>query len=462
MKGQNRTAFFNILSTVLLNGISIFTSPLFSRMLGDSNYGVVSVYSTWVYLVAILFSLQTYQTLVHARSEFPEAEQKSYQSAVMSLSCMVFMVCAAAVIIFLGPISSLLKLEKGIVLLILLQAFGTYCVNFVNNKFTYEFKAGYNFAISMVTTIFTVVLSIVLIRIFPEDINYYGRILALAITYGILGSVFCVYILAKGKTFFRKEYWNFCVPLALPLIFQCLSDLLLGQSDRIVIQQMGTDAMVGHYSLASNFVSVIYSVFVALNNSWCPFFYENMRHHNRDNVQKLSRNYLELYTVLAMGFMLLAKEVYHVFASEEFWAGTELIPILTASYYIVFLTALPSAYELHHRKVKVGAVLVALATIINVVLNYFLIRAMGIVGAAVATAISHAIQFLLHQIFASRIQQKGEYPFPFKLLAPYILSFFAVCAVVVLVWETWWVRWVVGAALGIWEVYRIYKRKTIL
>ncbi len=59
MKRQNRVAFFNILSTLLLRGISIFTMPLFSRLLGTSSYGVTQVYNTWVAVFAIVLTLQT-------------------------------------------------------------------------------------------------------------------------------------------------------------------------------------------------------------------------------------------------------------------------------------------------------------------------------------------------------------------------------------------------------------------
>ena len=41
MKRQNKVAFFNILSTMLLRSISIITAPLFSRMLGADGYGIV-------------------------------------------------------------------------------------------------------------------------------------------------------------------------------------------------------------------------------------------------------------------------------------------------------------------------------------------------------------------------------------------------------------------------------------
>ena len=50
---------FNILSTVLLNGISIFTGPLFSRMLGTSGFGVLKIYNIWASVAAILLTLQT-------------------------------------------------------------------------------------------------------------------------------------------------------------------------------------------------------------------------------------------------------------------------------------------------------------------------------------------------------------------------------------------------------------------
>ena len=47
MKSRNRIAFFNILSTVLLRGISFITAPLFSRLLSTDGYGVVNIYMTW-------------------------------------------------------------------------------------------------------------------------------------------------------------------------------------------------------------------------------------------------------------------------------------------------------------------------------------------------------------------------------------------------------------------------------
>ena len=95
MKKNNRVAFFNILSTLLLKGISIFTAPLFSRLLGSSGYGVTSIYSIMTGALAIAFPLQTQGTLVNARVEYSEDVQNKYQSSVMGLSMLSFAIMDA-------------------------------------------------------------------------------------------------------------------------------------------------------------------------------------------------------------------------------------------------------------------------------------------------------------------------------------------------------------------------------
>ena len=140
MKKQNKVAFFNILSTMLLRGISLFTAPLFSRMLGTNGYGVVSIYTVWMGVLAIAFTLQTNGTLVNARVEYPEERQNAYQSSVMTLSLLFWLACSAVVILFLPQVSALLKLPWALVLLMLFHAFGNFCFNFLTRNFNFIIK----------------------------------------------------------------------------------------------------------------------------------------------------------------------------------------------------------------------------------------------------------------------------------------------------------------------------------
>ena len=462
MKKQNKVAFFNILSTLLLRGISLFTAPLFSRMLGTEGYGVVSIYSIWMGVAAIAFSLQTNGTLVNARVEYPEDQQNKYQSSVMTLSLLSFLVFSAVVVLFLPQVSSLLQLHWALILLLLFHAFGNYCFNFLNSKFTYEFKADKNMFMSVGVTLVTVGLSVVLILLLPKEINYYGRILGMALTYGTLGVGICIYVLAKGRTFYNREYWHLALTLALPVVFYSLSDVLLGHCDSVMLQQMMNEDKVGQYSLAYNFGGIMLTIFTALNNSWTPFFFDDMKNGRMDQMRSQAKNFLEVFTVLSAGFILLSTEVYHIFASQDFWPGTGLIPLFVTGYFLNFLCTFPVNYEYYHKRTKVVAAVTVLSSLVNIVLNYVLIRAIGMAGAAVATMISHCLQFALHYGYVRYVLRQGEYPFGVRIWGKYVLAYGAVFVLVYLTPDFWLLRWGVGAMIGLWELWRIKKRKVLI
>lgn len=462
MKRQNRVAFFNILSTVLLRGISIFTAPLFTRLLGDSGYGVTQIYNTWVAVIAIVFTLQTQGTLVNARVEYPEDKQKQYQSAAMTMSLLIFLLCSAVVIAFLDPISGLLKLNKLLILLMLLQAFGTFCVNYLNTRNVYEFKAGQNMVLSLGVTLVTLVLSLIFVLSMPKEINYYGRIGAIAGTYGLIGIPICVSILWQGRTFVHGDYWKFCFVLAIPAVFYNLSDLILGQSDKVMLQQMLGEAQLGRYGAALNFGGIMFTIFAALNNSWCPFFFEDMKQGNQEQVLVKAKNFLELFTVLSVGFILLSKEVYQVYVPREFWDSTMLIPVFVGSYFLNFLCTFPVNFEYYHKKTKVVAVVTIFSSLVNIGLNYVLIQKIGMAGAAVATMLSHCLQLGMHHVYVRFLLKEGEYPFRMGVWLKYGIVFLGAVVFVLVTENIWLLRWAVGGTIGLWELLRIRKRKVLI
>lgn len=462
MKRRNRVAILNIASTVLQQGIAFFTGPLFLRLLGDEGYGVLSIYNVWVSVIAIAFTLQTQGTIANARVEYPEDQQEKYQSSVMTLSVLAYGVCTALVLMFLRPLSGILKLSRMLIVLMLLHGFGTYCINFLSTKFVYEFKAGWKMILALAVTVISLVLSLALVIPLPHETRYLGRIMGIAGTYAIIGIPTCIYIIAKGKTFYHEEYWKFCAYLAIPTVFYNLSDLILGQSDRVMLQQMLSEAVVGQYSAALNFSGIMYTIFGALVNTWTPFFFEDMKLGQKEALQSRTKNFLELYTVLSVGFLLLETEVYHVYAGEEYSPGTGLIPIFVTSYFLNFLCTFPINFEYYKKNTRVVAGVTIIASLINLGLNYVLIRTLGMFGAALATAISHCIQLALHHCFARFVLGKEAYPFQLRSWMPYVLGYAAVLALVYLTPEQWFIRWPLGAAIGVWELWRIKKRKVLM
>lgn len=462
MKNKNRIAFLNFLSNLLLRGISIFSAPVFSRLLGTSGFGTVSVYNIWTNILSVILPMQSSQTIVNARVEYAKEDQDKYQSSILTMSMMGFLAAALLCVLFGKQLSRLINLPASLIFFMILQAFGNFATSFASSKYTYEFKAGRNLFLSTGVTLASVGLSLVLVLSFPQESRYMGRILGNVIVYAGLGTVLSVGILRRGRTFFRRDYWRFCITLALPMVFYSMSDMILAQSDQIMLQTMMDSTSVGLYGLAYTFSNVLFTIFHSLNNTWMPFFFDDMKHGQQEKVRTSAINFLELFTILAMGFVLLAPEVFKIYGGREFWDGIRLLPLFSAGYYLNFLCTFPVNFDYYHKKNKVVALITVSCAVVNLGLNYVFIGQYGAFGAALATTLSHLLQLTLHHIYAGHILGKGAYPYPVKMWLGYALCFAAAFTMAYLFPTVWLLRWGVGAMLGLWELYRIYQRRSLL
>ena len=461
-KNINRIAFYNFLSILLLQGISFISAPLFSRLMGTEGYGNLSSFSIWAGVVATVLSLQTNVTIANARVEFSEEEQPGYQSSAMALSLLSFAVGSALILLLGKPICAALKMERWLLIWLLIQAFGTFGTNFLSSKFTYEFKADKNMFLSVFIAAASMGVALVFVLNEPVEQRYVGRILGNALVYGGVGALGSLWILLKGKAPFKKQYWKFCFALGFPLVFQNLAYSILGSSDVLMLKQMAGASDSGIYSLAFTLSGIMFTIFNALNNSWVPFFYDDMKQDRREDIVCRGSRFLELFTVLSMGFVLLVREVYHLYAEASYWPGLELIPVFTASYYVNMLCTFPVNFEIFHKKTGVVAAATVAAAAVNLVLNYVFIRLFGMAGAAVATLLAHGLQLAMHEIYSRLVLGRGSYPFP---LAAGIKNALCLAGAVLLFYagrELWLPRWSLGAALGLWELYRIVKRRSLL
>lgn len=459
-KSINRIAFFNFLSVLLLQGISFVSAPLFSRLMSTDGYGNLTSFTTWAGIAATVLSLQTNVTIANARVEFPEEEQPAYQSTAMAVSLLSFGIGAAMMAALSGPISRGLKIEQWLVILLLVQAFGTFGVNFLSSKFTYEFKADKNMLLSVFIAVASMGVALLFVLKSPMEQRYLGRILGNALVYGGVGVTGCIWILCRGRKLYSRRYWRFCLLLGFPLVFQNLAYSILGSSDILMLKQMTGASESGIYSLAFTLSGIMFTLFNALNNSWVPFFFDDMKQGRQEQVRNQGERFLELYTVLSVGFVLLVREVYHLYAKEDYWFGLELIPVFTASYFGNMLCTFPVNYELYHKKTGAIAAATVAAALVNLVLNYTFIRRYGMTGAAIATLLSHCLQLAIHQVYSRLVLH--SYPFPLTSELKYTAAFSAAVLLFYLGKDAWYLRWPLGAAIGLWELNRIRKRRSLL
>lgn len=457
----NKVAVFNILGPIILNGINFFTIPIFTRILGTENYGLYTIYYTWVNTFTILVGLQASGTVGVANVRMTEEHKREYYSSILFMIICSFLVFLGILLAGLGFFSELLGLSEVMVILVLVHALGMAFVNFATIRYTYEKRSYITFAISVGVAVAGIFLSLLLLKTnFYDGPLYYDRAIGSALPYIVLGAIICIVFIGQGKTLFSKKYWGFCLPLCLPMIFHGLSQLILGQADRVMLQNMMNDSIVGIYSFTYSFANILNIIYNAFNNTWVPFYYDDVHAGNIDQIHKRSRNYIFVFTAISMGFMLLAPDVIKLFAGEDFWEGIKMLPVLVLANYMIFLYSFPVNYEFYHKKSIHIATGTTAAAVINCILNYFLIEYMGMSGAAVATLVSYVLLWIFHHL-VSKYVIKENYHYRIKQFMP-ALIIMVICAVFVYLMQDYMIlRWGTALIVGVIALRHLIKVKTI-
>ncbi len=456
----NKVAIFNMLGPIVLNGLAFFTMPVFTRLLGAEGYGQYTNYASFLGLLAAVVGFQAAGAIAPASVRFTQEERDRVFSNIITAALFSAVIIGGLIGLFIGPISRFTELPTHLVAILFLHATGQFIVNFSTAKYSYDKRSTRTFFVSVTLSVISIGLSLLFIYFIPSVERYMSYIYGHTIPYVILGIGFAVHFLIKGKSFFDKRYWRFVLLLCLPLIFHQLSNTLLHQCDKIMLNKMTDEATVGVYGFAVTFANIINIVWLALNTTFVPFYHDDVKANDFAHLHKRTKNYLFLFSVLTVGFVYAMPEVVKVFGSNEFWGSIRVIPLLAFGLYFVFLYSFPVNFEFFHCKTKTIAVGTCLAAVFNVILNFVLIPIWGMVGAAVATVASYVLLWAFHSFFARRVV-KEPYHFAFREFYWYLLAVAIAVALFYLIADLWYIRWLLCACLGVVLLLKIKKQKSI-
>lgn len=429
-----------LLGTFLIKAISLITTPIFTRILSTTDYGIISIYQTWVSIFAVFIGLQMSSTIATARVHLPRDSFSTYLKSILMLSFLSFIIISAFCILFSEPLANLLELQVKLIPYLLLNAYGTSCaIFFISFAIqTKQPKKQLFFSIINVTGI--TILSLVLILSLKND-KYMGRIIG-ATVINVLTSVFVyVQLFFPNKSKIRLEDWKYALPLGLPLIIHLISNLVVGQSDRILINKFLGYQSAAIYSVAYTIGTLGLMIAEATNNVWSPWYLDNTKASSHEKINKISKLYIFTISFIFICIILSSPEILLLMAPKEYSSGLASLIIVAASIFFQFLYRFPLGYEQYSRNMKWVAVSTIASAILNLILNYYFIPLFGIVGSAYATFISYIVLFLLHEIIARKII-KG-YNIKFTNYIPSIIIIITIAYLSFLFLKMWYVRYLI-------------------
>lgn len=457
---SNSQIICNALSSAILSGISFFTIPIFTRILGAEQYGLYGIFCTWSALLIPIISLEVNSSIGIAKYDFSN-KYSEYKKNCLLIGTIVFILFLVVTIVFNDQLSSFLGFSKDVVLILVVYSFFSFVIELTKSIYTFEKKAHLNLILSISLALITSILSFLLIKNNTFYEQYKGRVYGVSLPYILIGILLWLNIYKKNKGTFNIYFCKYAISYGFPIVFHMLSHDVLGQSDRLMLKYMGYDGSVlGIYCFFQTFTSVLSILLISLNNSWVPFYYDDLKRKNMSILSNKVKNYIELFTILTIGFLMLSREVCYIFANEQYWGGMNIIPFYVISIYFMFMYQFPVNFEYYNKKTKIISIGTVFAGLINVILNYITIPKFGMYGASFSTMTSYGLLYIAHSIIANNVTEM-KYHISIKDQLPGLLMVILSVILFLTLKNFWIIRWSVGLAIGVYEIRKIVKRKSI-
>lgn len=446
-----------------MNGVNFALIIIFTHFLTTTDYGIVSIYMSYTFFVSVFIGFATQGSIGTVLIHWDKSEHNKYISNILGISLISFVVITLIGACAMQYISGFTQLEPFLVYILLAHSFGIFCFGFAQIKYIYSRTAQYSLALAVFVAIGMIALSWIGIKQdwFAQK-QYVVRILSMAVPYMLCGGFVIVKTFIKQKPFveFKKSY-EFCLPICIPLIFHGLSHIVLSQTGRVMLQQILNDnSVVGIYSFIITFSYVLNTIYVAFNNTWVPIFYNYLKADYIEGIIIRTKKYNNFYTLLVVGFLMVAPEFIYLLADENYWCGIKLVPIAATSIYLVFLYSFAVNYELYHKESKLVAIGTIGAALSNIIFNYLLIPDYGMYGAAIATFIAYVFLVVFHTVCAKKFIV-GIYPYSDLFFIPNLIIVLIASAGFYLFLDYWYLRWGVAVVDGVVLVRNLYKERKL-
>lgn len=401
MNAPAKAAVWFVICNVLNKGISLLATPILTRIMSTDQYGSFSVFQSWVSIMTIFCTLNLFSGAYgRGRLDF-KGEEMQLESSLLALSTLLTLALFAVFCMAPDFWSSLMGISPFLIVLLFVEIALNSAANFWTTRMRFEYRYRALVAVTLGSNIFS--LGAGVLAILCTDAKVEARVIMDVVAKGLPGAILMVLIFARGKCFFNKKYWKYGLSFTLPLLPHFLSHYVLNQSDRLMISQMVNNSAAALYSVSYSIAMALVIVVTAINDSYCPYTFQELDEGRVDGVRKSGYLIMALVAALTVMVMAFAPEILAVFAGPEYSDAVDVIPPLSASVFFIFFYSMMSNLEYFYKKTSLIAAASVGAAVLNISLNLALIPLFGYKAAAWTTLASYMALAFMHWAFSARI-----------------------------------------------------------
>lgn len=441
------------ISNFFVKGLGFITTPIFTRMLTQSEFGDYNNYISWMSIFGIFVTLNLESTLISAKYDFKENFDK-YILSMISMSTLSGVIWIFLVNCFPEIFQNMFDMDLCYINIMLGYLLFLPCVNMFLAREQYAFEYKKSVLLSQILVIGTTLCSVVLVFIMENRLT--GRILGSVVPTCIIGIFIFTFFIIKGKKL-DVSYWRYAINICLPYIPHLLSLTILNSTDRIMIKKWCGDVDVALYSLAYTCGAMITILMTSLNNAFAPWLGEKIAKLKYFEIKQFSKVYVSLFFFLAIGIMIISPEILLLLGGESYQEAVYVLAPVIMGCICQFIYSMFVNAEQFKKKTVGMAIASAVAAVLNLILNYLFIPRFGYIAAAYTTLISYFVLLVIHMylVYILHLSEIYDYKFILKIIA----LGFLITIIVSLLYSFMILRYILGGIYYVVIIAILYKNK---
>ena len=400
--------FFTLFLGTGLNVIlGIITTPVVTRLVNPDVYGQLSIFTLYgsILMVFMLFGQdQAYNRFYYAR---PEREYKRY---ILGLTAKIPILLSIVISVVIRIYYVLSGSDNKVLLIFAVYTISMVVDRFTNTTLRLDMKSAmYSFTMNMQKLTYTM---FVVITVYFTDISHILILTGCTVLAQIVSCVIWIiverdmwrpetFLSNKNSRYIRVVNFRKTFRYGWPFIFSSLCAWLFTGADKLMIQFLSNDTQLGIYASALSVIGIFSVITNTFTTIWAPMAVEEYEKKSGSTEFFVkATDYIAIVLFAAGACVILFKDLIVFLLGPEYREAVFLIPFLSL-YPVLYTISESTVYGINFlQKTHWHIIITGACGLLNVVLNYFLIKAMGSLGAAVATGITYTALLILRTYFS--------------------------------------------------------------
>ena len=203
---QVRASLWFLICSFLQRGISMLTTPIFTRLLSTSEYGQYSIFNSWLGIITIFVSLSLAGGVYTQGLVKFEEDKSTFSSTMQGLNAVLVVVWMVIYLFAYKFWNSIFNLTTVQMIAMLIMIWTTSVFGFWSSEQRTEYKYKALVIVTVAVSVLKPIIGVIFVVLADDKVT--ARILGLVLVELLFYSVFFIVQMKNGKKFYSGQYWK--------------------------------------------------------------------------------------------------------------------------------------------------------------------------------------------------------------------------------------------------------------